>query len=504
MDPGPCTRMNAFTFRGDPMTRNIFSRRDVLSSACSGAAALLLPDILRPQDKANTGKLNLIFILVDDLGWADLGCYGSDLHETPNIDRFAAEGMRFTQAYAAAPVCTPTRASIMTGKFPARLHMTIWSENSVNPPKDRKHLPPITLHNLPHEETTLAEALKEAGYATAHIGKWHLGDAKHYPETQGFDVNIGGTLWGAPNTFFYPYSGAGSFGGEFRYVPHLEFGKPGEYLTDRLTDEALRVIDRMKDNPFYLNLCYHTVHTPIEAKREAIDYYAGKIRKDMNHRNPVYAAMVSSLDENVGRILKKLDEAGLRESTIVILFSDNGGYINEYNGMPVTNNYPLRSGKGSLYEGGIRVPLIIRAPGMNSPGGLSATLVSSIDFFPTILSLLSPGGDKNQNRKVDGIDISSLLRDPGSSIGRNTLFWHYPHYYPTTTPVSAVRSGDWKLLEYLEDGKTELYNLREDMRELNNLANERPGETRKLLNMLHEWRLEVNAQMSAPNPEYKK
>ncbi|MHC4726711.1 MAG: sulfatase, partial [Planctomycetota bacterium] len=349
------------------MDQNI-NRRHFLKLACSAATTAIIPHLAFCNDEPSR-RPNIVFILVDDLGWSDVGCYGSDLHETSNIDRLALQGMRFTDAYAAAPVCSPTRASIMTGKYPARLNMTIWYESSASPPQNRRLIPPVTQGNMPHEQITIAEVLKKAGYLTAHVGKWHLGNASHYPETQGFDVNIGGTFWGAPTTFFYPYGGPSRWR-EFRYVPHLEFGSEGEYLTDRLTDEALRIIDKSKDKPFFLNLCYHTVHTPIEGKPELVEYYKKKVKPDMHHQNYEYAAMVHSLDENVGRILEKISKLGIDDNTIVIFFSDNGGYINRYEKKEVTDNYPLRSGKGSLYEGGIRVPLIVRWPGVTKAGSL--------------------------------------------------------------------------------------------------------------------------------------
>jgi arylsulfatase A-like enzyme len=450
--------------------------------------------------KESSQRPNFVFILADDLGWSDLGCYGSDLHETPNIDKLARQGMRFTDAYAAAPVCSPTRASIMTGKCPARLHMTIWYEASANPPRNRKLIPPVTQGNLPQEQVTIAEVLKDAGYFTAHVGKWHLGDARHYPQTQGFDVNIGGTLWGAPATFFYPYSGSQRYGGEYRYVPHLEFGAEGEYLTDRLTDEALRIMDNVKDKPFFLNLCYHTVHTPIEGKPGLVEYYREKIKPGMNHQNCEYAAMVHSLNENVGRILDKIKELGIDDRTIVVFFSDNGGYINKFNQKVVTSNYPLRSGKGSLYEGGVRDPLIIRWPGVTKAGSVCSEPVSSIDFYPTFLDMTGLAGDSKHNSDIDGLSLVPLLKNPASKLKREALFWHYPHYYPTTTPVSSIRQGDWKLLEYFEDNHVELYNLKNDISEQNDLAETMPEKAKELRNHLDAWRKTVNAQMPTRKP----
>ncbi|MHC4120667.1 MAG: sulfatase [Planctomycetota bacterium] len=478
------------------------TRRNFLRYAAAIAAGAAFSSGANGVIKASPKRPNFVFILVDDLGWADVGCYGSDLHETPNIDRLARQGMRFTDAYAAAPVCSPTRASIMTGKYPARLHMTIWYEASANPPRGRKLIPPVTQGNLPHEQVTIAEVLKQAGYFTAHVGKWHLGDAAHYPQTQGFDVNIGGTFWGAPYTFFYPYSGssAGRWGGEFRYVPHLEFGAEGEYLTDRLTDEAIRVMNHAKDKPFFLNLCYHTVHTPIEGKRELVEHYEKKLRPGMHHRNCEYAAMVHSLDENVGRIMKEIDELGIADDTVVVFFSDNGGYINKFDNEQVTDNHPLHSGKGSLYEGGTRVPLIVRWPGTTKAGSVCRQPVSSIDFYPTMLAMAGLAGDAGHNADMDGISLMPLLKDPSAAMKRQALYWHYPHYYPTTSPVSSIRMGDWKLLEYLEDGRVELYDLSKDLGERDNLAQKMPEKAGQLRKRLDAWRRKVDAQMPAPNP----
>ncbi len=436
-------------------------------------------------------KPNVVFLLVDDLGWHDLGVYGADLHETPNIDRFAQTAVRFTQAYAASPVCSPTRASILTGKHPARLHLTIWREAAHHPPLDRKLVPPTTMDHLPLEETTLAEVFKKNGYVTAHVGKWHLGTAEYYPQTQGFDYNIGGTLWGAPQTFFFPYSGDRYFS-EPRYVPHLEDGKPGENLTDRLADEAIKILERHRVDPLYLQLWFHAVHTPIEGKPEIAKRYQAKITPGMRHRNAQYAAMVETLDQNVGRVLAKLDELGLADNTIVFLTSDNGGFINPFQGEAVTNNSPLRSGKGSAYEGGVRVPLMVRAPGVTKAGGVSDEPVMSTDYYPTILSLA--GLSDEEGHRPDGVNISSLLRDPQAKLGREALFFHYPHYYPTTSPVSAVRVGYWKLLHYYEDGHNELYNLDDDLGESKDLAKAETGRVRDMAARLMQWLESVDAQ----------
>jgi len=467
-----------------------------------GVVALVVMSWLPSATAGDGPPLNVIIILADDLGWADLGCYGADVHQTPNIDRFASQGVRFTQAYASAPVCSPTRAALLTGKYPARLHMTVWFEQSQHPPQDRKLIPPVTVGNLPHAEVTLAERLSAAGYFTAHLGKWHLGAASHYPQTQGFDVNIGGTFWGAPSTYFYPYRGRWSNSEEIRYVPHLEWGHPGEYLTDRLTDEALATIDRVADRPFFIYLAYHTVHTPIEGKPEVVARYKKTIRPEHHHQNTGYAAMVHSLDENVGRILKRLKTLGIDDHTLVVFTSDNGGYVNPYHGQRVTNNYPLRSGKGSLYEGGIRVPLIVRLPGTTPKDAVCEAVVLSMDLHPTISAVTGCQG-KDGKDVFDGLDVSPILKDPSTRLQRNAVFFHYPHYYPTTTPVSAVRRGPWKLLAYHKDDRVELYHLGDDPGEANDLAAERPGKVKQLRRQLARWLRDVDAQMPRSNPNFK-
>jgi arylsulfatase A-like enzyme len=463
------------------------------------AAAMLLAAVCQPGTATAATRPNIVVILADDLGGTDLGCYGADLYETPRLDRFAKESVTFRQAYASAPVCSPTRAALMTGKHPARLGITIWSEGSLQGPQNRKLLQGESRHDLPLEEVTLAERLHDGGYATALVGKWHLGDADHAPEAQGFDVNIGGTRWGAPQTFFWPYRGSGRFGQEFRYVPGLPLGQPGDYLTDKLTDAALAFIDSAGQRPFFLLLAHHAPHTPIEAPEALIQPFQDKLRAGMKQQNPTYAAMLKSLDDNVGRVIDHLKSRGLAESTIVVFTSDNGGYIgiDRKGGFSVscTNNAPLRSGKGSLYEGGIRVPLMIRRPGVAA--GERTQLVHTADLCWT---LLAAAGQSTNEKPVDGIDLGPILADSSAKPPRDALYWHYPHYYETTTPVSAVRAGDWKLLEYFEDGRRELYNLRDDPTESHNVATDQQMKAAELQRQLAAWRESVGAKLPQPNP----
>jgi len=494
---------------GKAMTTRL--NRDSLSRHVSTGVSVLFVLVLSGwqadrccgADQGTQQRPNIVFILADDLGWSDLACYGADLHETPNLDRLAAHGVRFTQAYAMS-VCSPTRAAVMTGKHAARLHMTVWREGSVERNEraakaKTKLLPPATTHDLPLEETTIADALRAAGYVTLHVGKWHLGDAAHYPETQGFDVNIGGTHWGAPNTFFHPFSGAKTFR-DFRYVPGMGLGKPGEYLTDRLTDEALKLLDAVGQRPFYLNLCFHNPHTPIEGKPELVEHYRRKLAPGLRHQNAGYAAMVHTLDENVGRVLRYLDERQLADRTLVVFTSDNGGYVNQFAGQRVTDNTPLRSGKGSLYEGGIRVPLVVRWPGVTPKGTVCNEPVACMDFFRTLTEAAGVSPDSYADSGCDGLSLLTVLKDPRAELDRDALFFHYPHYYPTTTPVSAVRQGDWKLLEYFEDGRVELFNVRTDLSESENLAERKPEKAQELRRRLAAWRDAVGAQLPEPNP----
>lgn len=440
---------------------------------------------------------NVVFILVDDLGWTDLGYAGSDFFETPNVDALAKQSLVFRNAYAAAPVCSPTRAAIMTGKSPARLDMTIWHEGAVDGgPRNRKLLPAKSIANLPRKEFTLAERFRAAGYATAHIGKWHLGTAAFYPEAQGFDFHVGGTFWGAPSTFFYPFSGRwNSRDPETRYVPGLGFGKEGDYLPDRLTDVAIDVIERNRERPFFLNLWYYTVHSPIEAPEEMVATYFEKV-PGKHHHDPTYAAMVERMDFNVGRVLKKLDELRLSKRTIVVFTSDNGGVDFDQRGIVPTSNAPSRSGKGTLYEGGIRVPLLIRWPGKAI--GETKQFSSSQDFVPTFGTLL---GDPIDATEHDGQSLMPLIDDHRSELPNRSLFWHFPHYYPRMTPGSAVRNGDWKLIHYYEDDRRELFNLRTDPGEKLNLATKELDTAERLYRELVAWRESVGANAPTLNPQ---
>ncbi len=478
-----------------------------MARSCHGCIVLLCCclaclETSRAAEDAGGQRSNVVIVVADDLGWSDLGCYGADLHETPHLDRFAKSAVRFTDAYAAS-VCSPTRACLLTGKHYARLHTTIWREASRNPPHDRKLIPPVAVADLPHDEVTLAEVFRSAGYLTALVGKWHLGGATHYPETQGFDINIGGTLWGAPETYFFPYRGEGRFAKEFRYVPHLDGGQAGEYLTDRLTDEALKVIDGAQDRPFFLCLTHHAPHTPLEARPELIERYLKKLKPGLHHQNAKYAAMVHSLDESVGRIVERLEYRGLAERTVVVFVSDNGGHVGKFEGQPATDNFPLRSGKGSLYEGGVRVPLIVRWPGVTTAGDICRAPVFVVDLYPTLLEIARIGGDSSRNAKLDGLSLAPLLRQPTAGLEREALYFHYPHYYPTTTPAGAIRAGDWKLIEYFEDNRVELYNLRDDLSEASDLAARQPEKAQNLRARLANWRKSIGADMPTANPDHQ-
>lgn len=438
---------------------------------------------------------NIVFILIDDMGWADGACFGSRYYQTPSLDRLAAAGTRFTQAYAACAVCSPTRAAILTGKAPARLHITDWIAGEGAPKQSRFILPDWQQH-LPLEEVTIAEAFKRLGYATAHIGKWHLGGNGFLPQYQGFDTNIAGGEIGHPASYFWPYGNSNAS----HRVPGLaeRGGKKGDYLTDQLTDEALAFIQANRERPFYLQLWHYTVHSPLMGKPELVE--ACEARPGANGQsNAVYAAMVQSMDESVGRILAQLDSLRLADKTIVVFTSDNGGAVH-FGKPPATSNAPLRDGKGTAYEGGLRVPLLIKAPGVTTAGTVCDTPVISEDFFPTLLELAGAGPAAWATAK-DGLSLVPLLRGQ-KSLPRDGLFWHYPHYWNggKVSPYSVARIGDWKLIRFYESGRDELYDLKSDLGERRDLAAANPGKRQELGARLDGWLKEVGAQMPVPRP----
>jgi arylsulfatase A-like enzyme len=455
-----------------------------------GAALLAMPG--RTFAAESKQKLNFVFILIDDMGWKDLGCYGATFLETPNIDRLAAQGMRFTNAYAACAVCTPTRASILTGKYPARLHMDghIRPDCRPYPQGSGKLLNPVFKQWLEPSEEIIAESLKAGGYTSASIGKWHLGEQsgpQYRPQNQGFSRVVLSQHHGDMK-YFYPFVNRE----KWPYAGPLP-GKPGDYLPDRLTDEALEFIDDSRDKPFFLYLSHWSVHSPYHAKKEKIAKYEAK-KTTQTEKQVIYAAMVESADESVGRVMKKLQETGLADRTVVIFMSDNGG-------IPSANSMlPLRGQKSQYYEGGIRVPLIIKAPGMTKPGSLCHEPVISTDFYPTMLEIAGLPLKPEQHR--DGVSIANLLKGD-DSLDRDAIYWHFPLYhFNGATPCSAVRAGDYKLIEFFEDNHVELYNLKDDIGETTDISKSNPVKANKLRKMLHKWRKDVNAQIPKPNPDY--
>lgn len=468
----------------------------------------------------STRQPNIVFILIDDMGWRDLVCYGSSFYETPNLDKMAAQGMLFTDAYASCPVCSPTRASILTGRYPARVGITNYIPGNAS----GKLMGVPYFDRLPKYEVTIAQKLKQAGYHTYHVGKWHCGRARdHWPDHFGFDVNMGGCGWGMPQYgYFSPYK-----------IPEFSDGPAGEYLTDRLTDDSLSLIrdhglaGEHHGQPFFLHLCHYAVHTPIQAPKDLVEKYEKKaqlmgldqskamvegepfialhkrhlrIQRRQFQSHPTYAAMMENLDTNIGRLLAELDKQGLAENTLVVFTSDNGG-LSTAETSP-TCNKPLLEGKGWMYEGGNRVCLLARWPGVIAAGSRSEVPVTSTDYFGTFLE--AAGLPLEPKLHVDGVSLLPVLRGDKKDLDREAIFWHYPHYgNQGGRPACAVRAGDWKLIEHFEDGRLELFNLREDIGESKNLANERPEMTRKLKDMLDAWKQEVEAKIPAVNPDYQ-
>lgn len=477
---------------------------------------------VQAQTTGKTIKPNMLFILADDLGWMDLSCYGSSFYETPNIDQLAKEGIRFTNAYAACPVSSPTRVSFQTGKYPARLHLTDYIPGGYAVASRKRIidatcpvLPVPFVQNLPLSELTIGEALQQEGYQTAHIGKWNCSiDSLTYPQYQGYDINIAGCNKGGPGKggYFSPYRN-----------PYLSDGPEGEYLTDRLGDECIKIIRRFKDKPFFINLPFYQVHTPLLAKADKVKYFEEKAKRmglnsfktfnitpewknkqpfqDSTHieriiqSNAVYAAMIASMDENIGRIIDELKRLGLYENTIIIFTSDNGG-LSTSEGSP-TANLPLRGGKGFTYEGGIREPLIVRIPHMENAGNRCDSMVISTDYYPTILEMT--GSNLHPEQHLDGISFFPLLKNEKRNY-RDAIYWHYPHYSNQGgRPSGAIRMGNYKLLQFYDTGELELYDLSKDLSEKENLKDSEPEFTERLLNKLENWRTSVNADMPIKN-----
>lgn len=464
-----------------------------------------------PKDKSTQLRPNILVILVDDLGWADLGYTGNRWYETPTIDSLAASGMVFTNAYASSPVCSPSRAALISGKHPARLNLTdyIPGNRHYGPHKDQKLAShPFNLQ-LDLEENTLAEAFKESGYVTFFAGKWHLGESDaFYPDRQGFDINIGGNKTGHPaGGYFAPY-----------HNPQLVDGEAGEYLTDRLTDETIKFIRKNKEHPFFAFVSFYTVHLPLQGKPEKVKKYetkfadmpyfeegfhkVGKTYFKQSGNMPHYAAMVESLDENVGRLLRELKAENLLENTLVVFTSDNGGMATSDQPSTIpTTNLPLRAGKGYLYEGGIRVPLIFSWVGQISAGSSSDFPTSGTDLYPTLLAMT--GLPPALAQHPDGLSLEPLIH--GKELNERPLFWHYPHYSGGLggRPSGAVRLGDFKLIEFFEEGTLELYNLKEDVHEAHNLAASNPEKVKELKGLMDTWRRDVAAILPFPNPAYE-
>ena len=430
---------------------------------------------------------NIIVILVDDMGQTDAACYGSRLYVTPHIDQLAKDGVRFTDGYSACTVCSPTRAALLTGKYPARLHLTDWIAGH-DKPKAKLQIPNWQKF-LPLEEVTLAEQLKAAGYATASIGKWHLtpglaqGDTAYYPEKHGFDVNLGGYHRGQPPSYVAPYK-----------IPTLPEGPAGEFLTDREAAEAVKFIEANKDRPFFIYLSHYAVHTPIAGKPAVIESFKAKVQADatLKQRNATYAALVTSVDDALGTIRANLSRLNLADNTIIIFTGDNGGLL------PVTDNSPYRAGKGSAYEGGVRVPLIALWPGHTKAGSIETTPAITLDLYPTVLEM---SGIKQLAAQVDGRSLAPLLQ--GGKLDRDAIYWHYPHYHPGgATPYSAIRKGDFRLVHFYEDGHDELYNLAKDIGETKDLVSTEPAKAQELRTQLDAWLKSVDAQFPTANPNY--
>ncbi|UCD52840.1 MAG: sulfatase [Phycisphaerales bacterium] len=457
------------------------SRREFIRMLGTGTVAAVAGKVIydaAATDRAPLRRPNFVFILIDDLGWTDLGFMGSKYYETPRIDALASEGVVFKQAYSNAPNCAPTRACLMSGQYTPRHGVYTVGTPERGRAERRKLIPTPNTTELGTEHVTIAEALNPAGYTCACIGKWHLGGKAPYrPQDRGFDV-------------VYDRSRRG------------HYAEDGQYLTDRLTDESVKFIKTCRDKPFFLYLSHHAVHTPIQAKAELTAKYERKTPVG-GHDNPKYAAMIESVDQSVGRVLVTLEELGLAQNTAVFFFSDNGGYAN------ATSIEPLRGSKGMLYEGGIRVPTMVRWPGVTRAGRACDVPIIGTDFYPTILEMA--GAPKPKGYTLDGESLVPLLAER-AGLKRDAIFWHFPAYLEPyndrqwpwrITPAGAIRQGDWKLIEFFEDGHLELYNLRNDISETNNLADKEPERAKTLHAKLVEWRQRVHAPVPQRlNPQF--
>ena len=436
-------------------------------------------------------KPNIVLIYIDDYGWRDVGFNGTKFYETPNADRIAREGIIFRSAYSNGPNCAPSRACLMSGLYSPRHGIYTVANSDRGKASLRKIIPTKNTTVLADEFVTMAEALKAGGYTTATMGKWHLGKD---PTTQGFDINIAGREWGSPS--------GGGYHSPYKY-PNLVNKQKGEYLTDRLGNEAAKFIEEHKDKPFFLYLTHYAVHTPIQAKPELMSKYQMKPTVDQQ-TNAKYAAMIESMDDSVGTVLDTLDRLKLADNTIVVFYSDNGGHAG------ATSNAPLRGSKGMLYEGGIRVPMAVRWPGVAAPGSVCEEPVIGIDLYPTLLEATKT--KRPAKAQLDGSSLIPLLKDAEARLFRPALYWHFPAYLQgstrrhgpfRTTPSGAVRMGDWKLIEYFDDGTLELYNLTKDMGETSNLAKQQPKQTARLHAMLKAWRRATDAPVpTETNPQF--
>ncbi|WP_417848397.1 sulfatase [Thalassoglobus sp.] len=452
---------------------------------------VLLNGIIADGAEASEPPPNILFVLIDDMGWSDLGCYGSRFHETPNIDRFAEQGVRFTDFYAAGAVCSPTRASIQSGQNQARLGITDFI------PGHRRPFAPLIVPEvtgaLPAEVVTPAEMLKRKGYATGYFGKWHLGNREQEPDSQGYDISL--------------VTNGGHHAPRFRTNPPIDV-PDGTYLADFLTDQTIDFMRENQEQPFFAFLSHYAVHIPLDANEDLIKKYENKPKPEGGVNNPIYAAMVEHVDRSFAKLMQAVEELGLAKNTIVIFTSDNGGlYQSASLGGPIVcSNAPLRDEKGTLYEGGIRVPLIIRWPGKVQPGTVCNEPTISTDFWPTFAELASV--EDFEHQAIDGVSLLPLLRDSNATLDRSALHFHFPHYHHSR-PAGAIRQGPWKLIEFFEDGKLELYNLENDISETRNLLDDtsRTKEDHQQIatqmqRELADWRESINAKMPTKNPKH--